>query len=87
MSEGILKQVFDPFFTTKRARGGTGLGLSIVYRIVEEHGGTISVVSKLEEGTTFTIRIPYKKKDLKAGAGLSGSTDGSHHDQASDSRR
>ena len=76
MSEGTLKQVFDPFFTTKRARGGTGLGLSIVYRIVEEHGGTISVASKLEEGTTFTIKLPYKKKDSKTGAGLPGGSGG-----------
>ena len=59
MSERTIKQVFDPFFTTKRARGGTGLGLSIVYRIVEEHGGTISVSSKVGEGTVFTIKIPY----------------------------
>ena len=72
MSEGTIKQVFDPFFTTKRARGGTGLGLAIVYRIVEEHGGTISVSSRIGEGTTFTIAIPHRKKDLKVGAGLSG---------------
>ncbi len=72
MSENTIKQVFDPFFTTKRARGGTGLGLSIVYRIVEEHGGAISISSKTSEGTTFTIRIPYKGQDSKVGAGLSG---------------
>jgi two-component system cell cycle sensor histidine kinase/response regulator CckA len=59
MSPRTIKQVFDPFFTTKRAKGGTGLGLSIVYRIVEEHGGKISVFSKVGEGTVFTIKIPY----------------------------
>ena len=74
MSERTIKQVFDPFFTTKRARGGTGLGLSIVYRIVEEHGGAISVLSRIGEGTTFTIRIPCKKKDPKVGTGLSGNS-------------
>ena len=63
MSERTIKQVFDPFFTTKRARGGTGLGLSIVYRIVEEHGGTISVSSKVGEGTAFTIKIPCAPSD------------------------
>ncbi len=74
MSDGTIKQVFDPFFTTKRARGGTGLGLSIVYRIVEEHGGTINVASKVGEGTTFTIRIPAKKKE-SGGPGLTVKSD------------
>jgi signal transduction histidine kinase len=58
MSDKVMKQIFDPFFTTKRARGGTGLGLAISYKIIEEHGGRISVTSKLGEGSTFTIRIP-----------------------------
>ncbi|MBN2184533.1 MAG: GHKL domain-containing protein [Candidatus Krumholzibacteriota bacterium] len=62
MNESTLKQIFDPFFTTKRARGGTGLGLPIVFRIIEEHGGMISVNSKPGEGTTFSIKIPWKKE-------------------------
>jgi len=62
MNESTLKQIFDPFFTTKRARGGTGLGLPIVFRIVEEHGGMISVNSKPGEGTTFSIKIPLRKE-------------------------
>ncbi|MGD1048211.1 MAG: ATP-binding protein [Candidatus Krumholzibacteriaceae bacterium] len=61
MNEKTQKQIFDPFFTTKRAKGGTGLGLAIVYRILEEHGGHISVKSKLGSGTTFTIRIPARQ--------------------------
>ncbi len=67
MSETTLKNIFDPFFTTKRARGGTGLGLSIAFRIMEEHGGHISVNSALGEGTTFTLRMPLEKKDEEAG--------------------
>ena len=58
MNQQTIKQIFDPFFTTKRAKGGTGLGLAIAYRIIEEHGGNISVRSKTRAGTTFTIKIP-----------------------------
>ena len=60
MGDKTLKQIFDPFFTTKRAKGGTGLGLAIAYRIIEEHGGSITVKSKQGLGTTFTVRIPAK---------------------------
>jgi signal transduction histidine kinase len=60
MTDKTLKQIFDPFFTTKRAKGGTGLGLAIAYRIIEEHGGSITVKSKQGVGTAFTVRIPAK---------------------------
>ena len=63
MDEKTRKQIFDPFFTTKRTKGGTGLGLAIVFRIIEEHGGTIAVSSKLQEGTTFTVRIPASENE------------------------
>ncbi|NOY85489.1 MAG: PAS domain-containing protein [Nitrospirae bacterium] len=53
-----LKKIFDPFFTTKSVGKGTGLGLYISYGIVEKHKGTLSVESKLGEGTTFTIKLP-----------------------------
>ncbi len=61
MAEKTVKQIFDPFFTTKRATGGTGLGLPIAYRIVEEHGGAITVTSQLGAGSTFVIRLPVRK--------------------------
>jgi CheY-like chemotaxis protein len=59
---GIRKQhlarIFEPFFTTKAAGKGTGLGLAITHSIVESMGGDIWVDSTVDEGTTFTVRIP-----------------------------
>ncbi len=52
-------KVFDPFYTTKDVGQGTGLGLSIVFRIVEEHGGTIRVAdSEPGPGATFVVTLP-----------------------------
>ena len=53
-----LNRLFDPFFTTKGVGMGTGLGLSVSYGMIKEHGGKISVTSKLGEGATFTIELP-----------------------------
>jgi signal transduction histidine kinase len=53
MSEEVRSQLFHPFFTTKS--DGTGLGLSIVHRIVEEHGGSVEVESKVGVGTEIAI--------------------------------
>jgi signal transduction histidine kinase len=51
-----LSRIFDPFFTT--GEPGRGLGLTIAYSIIQRHGGHVTVVSKPEEGTTFTIYLP-----------------------------
>jgi len=56
--QGDLSRIFEAFFTTKPGEKGTGLGLSITRAIVEEHGGTISVASRVGVGTTFTIELP-----------------------------
>ncbi|KPK34414.1 MAG: hypothetical protein AMK70_07460 [Nitrospira bacterium SG8_35_1] len=54
----IRDKIFDPFFTTKDVGHGSGLGLFIVHDIVEMHGGSIRVESRLGQGTTFIIWLP-----------------------------
>lgn len=60
-----LPRLFDRFFRTTQATRaavqGAGLGLTIARRIVEEHGGTISVCSKLGRGSTFRIHLPASR--------------------------
>jgi two-component system NtrC family sensor kinase len=60
-----LARIFDPFFTTKPVGKGTGLGLSICYGIIKKMGGEIDVKSVINEGTTFSIRIPIPKDLLE----------------------
>jgi len=63
ISQENIGKIFDPFFTTKDAGNGTGLGLSLSYGIIQNHGGTIQVASKIDEGTTFTICLPTAMKN------------------------
>ena len=56
-----MKSLFVPFYTTKNK--GTGLGLPISQRLVEAHGGSIEVVSKLKESTTFVIHLPIPPEE------------------------
>ncbi len=58
MSAAELAHIFEPFYTTKDPGKGTGLGLATCHRIVEQHNGEINVVSHVDEGTTFMIRLP-----------------------------
>jgi two-component system, NtrC family, sensor kinase len=59
MTPGTLARLFEPFHSTKGLRG-TGLGLVVTQKIVEEHGGAVSVESVRQEGTTFTILLPVR---------------------------
>ena len=61
-----IKRIFEPFFTTKEPGSGTGLGLSICYGIIKDLGGTLEVKSKINQGSTFAIKLPLKYKALSA---------------------
>jgi len=63
----IRDKLFQPFFTTKPTGEGTGLGLSISYDIVtQQHGGTITVDSRVGEFTEFTVRLPRASRAAAA---------------------
>lgn len=51
-----IQKVFDPFYTTKTT--GTGLGLAVVQRIMSDHYGRVDIESKVNEGTTVTLKLP-----------------------------
>lgn len=61
-----IEHIFERFYTVDKAHsrklGGAGLGLSIVKTIIEKHEGTISVESKVGEGTTFVILLPKQRR-------------------------
>jgi signal transduction histidine kinase len=62
ISQADQQHIFDRFYrvdkSRSRAQGGSGLGLAIVKKIVEDHGGTISVTSALDKGSTFRVSLP-----------------------------
>ena len=64
-----INSIFQPFeqaeFNTSSSYGGTGLGLAIVKQLIESQGGTISLKSKIDEGSTFSFTLPFEKTKVK----------------------
>jgi two-component system NtrC family sensor kinase len=75
--EEDMGKIFDPFFTTKSDKG-TGLGLSVSFGIIERHGGKIEVQSKVNEGTTFTIKLPLSPQGRETMAASSHGNEGGY---------
>jgi signal transduction histidine kinase len=62
ISEEEAKNIFEPFYTTKEQ--GLGLGMPYAKKIIEQHGGTISVESRVGEGTAISISLPVAAKEV-----------------------
>ncbi len=65
MPPQVKQKIFEPFFTTKAVGRGTGLGLSIVYSIIENHKGSLEVISEEGQGTIFKISLPLYQSTSK----------------------
>ncbi len=63
ISPEIMGSIYEPFLTTKT--GGSGLGLLIVRRIIKEHGGTITLASRPNQGTNITVFLPRVERAIR----------------------
>jgi signal transduction histidine kinase len=68
IDEKTCSRIFEPFFTTKDVGSGTGLGLHICKSEIEKMGGSITVLSQLDIGTTFRIEIPQITEEVREAA-------------------
>jgi nitrogen-specific signal transduction histidine kinase len=64
MSDSVKEKLFSSFFSTKGAKG-TGLGLLVTRKLIEEHHGSIDVISRLNQGTMFIMKLSFKAKGSK----------------------
>ena len=62
IAEEEAKKIFEPFYTTKEQ--GLGLGMPYAKKVIEQHGGTISLNSRPSEGTTISIVLPAAQKEV-----------------------
>lgn len=67
MPEHVRRRVFEPLFSTKAF--GVGFGMALVKRVVEEHGGSVTVHSEADRGTTVELRLPAGPAEARAGSG------------------
>jgi len=66
IAQETIPHVFEPFYTTKPAGKGTGLGLSVAKRVIIDHGGEISISSKVDSGTTVLIKLPILNAEARS---------------------
>ncbi|MBE0586149.1 MAG: response regulator, partial [Desulfofustis sp.] len=63
VGEGVLDRIFEPFYTSKiMGMSGTGLGMAVVWGVVKDHDGYTDVVSKVDQGTTFSLYFPLTRE-------------------------
>jgi len=63
MPKDVREKALEPFFSTKDQGKGTGLGLSMVYGFAQNSGGHVTIISELNEGTSFQIYLPRAKNE------------------------
>ena len=66
MSAEVATRAFDPFFTTKPIGEGTGLGLSMIYGFARQSNGHVTIVSKLQQGTSVKLYLPRHRGEIPA---------------------
>lgn len=76
MDEDTLKRAFEPFFTTKAVGEGAGLGLATAQGVIEQNGGSISVRSEVDDGTTIEVHWPLDGEYKPASTLVEPSDDG-----------
>jgi two-component system, NtrC family, sensor kinase len=72
MPPEVAARAFEPFFTTKKPGKGTGLGLSMIYGFAQQVGGTATIRSEVDRGTTITLRLRRSREDQRAAEDATG---------------